>query len=217
MTEIHRIERTCRRLGVSRAARRELTAELVADLAAAEAAGGRAADVLGTDPAAFARAVARGEVRGRWRIGLVTAAVLLGALPGAVVGLFVAYGTSSTAFAQLVGVPDGVVTIPSWLLLALYALGGVLAWLGAVLTVGAALRSVDDPHRRRTVRLLAATLPAAAAFGLVVAVTYGDQLEFSTAPPTPEIEALLVVALTAIGAAATRLLVRWRSAPATEI
>ncbi len=213
MTEIRSIERTWRRLGVPTQSRQEMAAELAADLAASAADGGTAVDVVGPDPTTFARewAEARGEVRGRWRLGLVTVAVILGAVPGAVFGLFIAYGTSSEAFASLVGNTDGYVDIPGWLSLSLYGVGGILALAGALLTTSAALRSVDDPHPRRTVRLLAVVLPIAAILGVAAAMTYGDRLRFSTAPPTPEIEALLVVAAVGFGGIVSRVYVRWRS------
>jgi|SRR5450759_493431 len=93
--------RTWKRLGVRRADARALAAELEADLAVAQSDGTSTGAYVGNDPHGFALewASARGLVRTRLALISTALASVLGAIPGAVFGLFAAYGMSSEAFA----------------------------------------------------------------------------------------------------------------------
>jgi hypothetical protein len=183
--------RTWRRLGVPREVADEMAADLEADLAAGAAEGYSPAAVIGTDTTAFAAAWAteRGVVRPRLRLALTATAALIGAIPGAGFALFVVYGLSSDAMAEIF---DGDVirvgetayepslSPPDWLLLALYALGAVFAYAGAVGAVAAALHLRLDPVVGRTVRRLAATLPVATVAAVGATILYSSTTNFST-------------------------------------
>jgi hypothetical protein len=208
--------RTWARLGVPRSRRVELAAELRRDLDAAAHDGLRPVDVIGADPAAFARSWVEslGAARGRWRLGLVTVTALAGALPGTCLGLFAAYGTSSEAFASLfathgLDASNDTLTVPSWLLVGTYVLAGLVALLGAVAACSASLRALEDPLRRATVRSLLVGLPFSTVCGLAGAITFGASTGFR-AWPFSGVEALLVVLSTALGAASSRTWARLR-------
>lgn len=192
MTQVvHECRRTWRRLGVPREVADEMAADLEADLAAGAAEGYSPVSVVGADAKAFAAAWAteRGVVRPRLRLALTATAALLGAIPGAGFALFVVYGLSSDAMAEIF---DGdVIRIgetayepslspPDWLLVSLYALGALFAYAGAVGAVAAALHLRLDPAVGRTVRRLAATLPVATVAAVGATILYSSTTNFST-------------------------------------
>lgn len=168
-----------------------MAADLEADLAAGAAEGYSPVSVVGADAKAFAAAWAteRGVVRPRLRLALTATAALLGAIPGAGFALFVVYGLSSDAMAEIF---DGdVIRIgetayepslspPDWLLVSLYALGALFAYAGAVGAVAAALHLRLDPAVGRTVRRLAATLPVATVAAVGATILYSSTTNFST-------------------------------------
>ena len=213
--------RTWHRLGVPRPSAREMADELRADLATAAADGVAATDFVGGDPAGLARewASARGLVRGRRRLIRIGVASLVGALPGASMGLFVAYGLSSEAFGRLFhnsratfeygageyGQANAYIDLPSWLILALYVVSGSLSYLGVVAAVSAALRRVDDPDRAATLRRLRWAAPIGILTGVGAAILYGSTTGFNTDWPHPGLEATLAAAGLVLSAAACRL------------
>ena len=174
--------KTWRRLGVPRAQADAMASELAADLASAAEDGVDPWSYVASDPKGFASgwAEARGLVRPRRRILTTAVAAVLGAIPGAFFGLFVAYGLSSDAFAEIFGdevhvggdLYETVFEPPELLLLALYALGGVIAYAGALAAVAAILRWRLDPAASPTVRLLAALLPAALVAAVVASMAF---------------------------------------------
>ncbi|WP_067813833.1 hypothetical protein [Actinomadura kijaniata] len=164
--------RTWRRLGVPRVDIADMTAELAADLEAAERDGRDPQSYVGGDPAAFARAWAseRGLVPVRALVGRVTLAAVLGGLPAGLAGLFVAYGLESATLVDATG-GQADRDLSPWLFVAGYTLCAVFAWAGMVGGASAVLRFHGDAARRATVRALVWALPAA---GLVAAsVTIG--------------------------------------------
>jgi len=193
---VKKCRRTWRRLGVPRKVAEEMAVDLEADIAAAEAEGHPATSVIGADAEAFATAWAteRGVVRPRLRLALTALAALVGALPGAGFALFVAaagirYGLSSEAMAGILSddmtrvgenayEPD--LSLPPFLLLALCLLGAVFACAGAVGAVAAALHWRNDLVAARTVRSLAAALPAATAAAVGATILYSSTRAFST-------------------------------------
>jgi hypothetical protein len=203
--------KTWRRLGVPRGQADAMAAELTADLASASEDGVDPWSYVANDPAGFASgwADARGLVRPRRRILTTGAAAVVGAIPGAVFGLFVAYGLSSSAFAEIFGeevlVGENLyVTVfepPQLLLLALYALGGVITYAGALAAVAAILRWRLDPAAGLTVRLLATALPAAVA----ASMAFAWRQEFSTQLEVALGDALVAVVVFGTSAAAIRL------------
>jgi hypothetical protein len=192
MRELDQCRRTWRKLGVSRADADEMAAELEADIAAAASEGHGPQTIVGADVQAFARAWAeqRGNVRGRLHLATSAIAALVGAVPGAAFGLFVAYGLSSQAMADIFGgkrirvgpnqYETAPLSVPTWLLLALYALGAMFAYAGAVGAVALALHLRLDPIVRRTVKALAAALPFACVAAVAATVGYASTTDFST-------------------------------------
>ncbi|MFC6887364.1 MULTISPECIES: hypothetical protein [Actinomadura] len=160
---VKRCGRTWRRIGVSRDVAAEMAAELEADLAAAREDGRDPESYVGGDPAGFARAWAseRGAVPVRARAGRLMAAALLGGLPGALTGLFMVFGLSSEALAEVLGRDPAGLDVPGWLVFALYGLSGAFAWAGVLAAVSAVLRFHADAARQRTLRALAVVLPLA--------------------------------------------------------
>lgn len=196
-------KRNWRRLGVPAQVSAEMAEELQAELIAATAEGVPAMAFVDGDPAGFAHAwaSARGVVRGRRRLIRICVGAFVGAIPGALTGLFVAYGVGSTEFARLFqdrttanGIGDANLSLPTWLVLPLYMMSGLLSYLGALAAVSAALRSVDDPARPSTARRLRSALPVGGAAGVAAAVWYGSTTGFNTDWPHPGVEAALAAA-----------------------
>ncbi|MGA9761385.1 MAG: hypothetical protein WBQ14_03085 [Gaiellaceae bacterium] len=204
--------RIWRRLGVRRADASSLAAELEADLRAAEEDATSVGAYIGGDLRAFALewASARGLVRTRLAPLSTALASILGTIPGAFFGLFVAYGMSSAAFAEIFGKPEAtgdstvMVYNPSlWLLGSLYLLGAAFAYIGALAAVSAWLSWRLDPARRRTLRYLAIGLPFGTAAALLGTIAFASTHDFSTQRSVVLADA--TVALT-VFAAATALL-----------
>jgi hypothetical protein len=206
--------RIWRRLGVRRKDANSMAAELEADLMAAENDGTSAGAYVGTDLRDFALewASARGLVRTRLALGSTALVSVIGAIPGAFFALFVAYGMSSDAFAEIFGSPEqvGDTTVmtyapPSWLLLGLYVLGAVLAYGGALAAVWAWLSWRLDPARRRTLRYLALGLPFGTAAAVFVTVAFASTRDFSTERSIVFADAAVAVMVFAFSVAALRL------------
>jgi hypothetical protein len=208
--------KTWRRLGVPRAQADAMAVELAADLASAAGDGVDPWSYVANDPKGFAAAwaEARGLVRPRRRVLTTGLAAVLGAIPGAVFGLFVAYGLSSSAFAEIFGTEVlvgenlymAVFEPPQALLIALYALGGVIAYAGALAAAAAVLRWRLDPAAGPTVRLLAALLPAAVAAAVTASMAFAWRQDFSTQLEVVLGDALVAVTVFGASAAAIRLL-----------
>jgi len=180
--------RIWRRLGVRRTDARSMAAELEADLTAAENDRTSVGAYVGTDLRGFALEWARARGLVRTRLALVSTAFasILGTVPGAFFALFVAYGMSSQAFAEIFGSPEEVgrasvmtYSPPSWLLLGLYALGAVIAYAGALAAVSAWLSWRLDPARGRTLRYLALGMPLGTAAAVFSAVAFAYTQGFS--------------------------------------
>jgi hypothetical protein len=204
--------KTWKRLGVESSIAEEMASELAADLEAAAEEQISAEAYVGHDAQAFATgwAEARGAVRPRPLIATTVSAALVGAIPGAGFGLFIAYGTSSEAFIDIFG------TAPSWLVLGLYALGAVFAYGGALAAVGAALRLREDPAVGDTLRLLAAHLPLGVAAAIVASIAFAASRDFLTTPRVVIADALVAAFVFGASVALLRLLAfrRSRAAPA---
>ena len=205
--------RTWRRLGVRRADARAMAAELEADLAAAEGDGTSADAYVGNDPRGFALewASARGLIRTRLALISTPIVSIAGAIPGAFFALFAAYGMSSDAFAEIFGrseqIGDTTVmtyTPSKWLLLALYTLGAVFAYIGAITAVSAWLAWRFDPARRRTLRYLALGLPIGTAAAVFVTVAFASTQDFSTNRSVVYADVAVALATFAISVAALR-------------
>ena len=156
--------RPWRRLGVAPDVEDELAAELRGDIDAAAEDGVDAMALVGGDPDAFARswASARGAVRPRWRLGSTATAALLGMIPGAAILVVVPLAMTSSWFIAM-AVPNNPSATywlpPAPLVAAVYGLGLVAIYSGALLAASAWLRRHGDPARPRTLRLLAMWLP----------------------------------------------------------
>ncbi|MDX6437718.1 MAG: hypothetical protein QOF45_301 [Gaiellaceae bacterium] len=175
--------KTWKRLGVAREVREEMSADLEAELVAAAQDGVSPADFVSGDAAAFATewALGRGVARTRPRVIGSAIAAVAGAIPGTGFALFVAYGLSSDAFAEMF--PRLTAYLGSsgaWALLVLYAVGAAFAYAGAVAGVGAYLRWREDTVVAPTLQLLIVALPfgTAAAIGSAIALAWTQ--EFST-------------------------------------
>ena len=182
--------RTWRKLGVRRAVIDELTAELEADLADAEADGISAEAFVGDDPSALARqwATERGLDRARLRVLPTAVVAVLGAIPGASFGLFAVYGLSTGQLAETFGEQVRIAenasmpyfALPLWMLLSFYLLAGLFAAAGTLLAVRAVLSWHDDPALKRTTQLLAWwTLPAVG-LAAAAAMSFAASRNFGT-------------------------------------
>ncbi|MDX6486383.1 MAG: hypothetical protein QOF43_1536 [Gaiellaceae bacterium] len=215
---VNQCVRTWRRLGVSKEVADEMAAELGADLESAAAEGLSATSVVGSDARGFAAtwAFERGVVRPRLRLGLTAFAALVGAVPGVGFGLFVAYGLSSDAMGSIFGAGEyrvgnigyrSQLDVPEWLLLALYIVGAVFAYAGAVGAVAAVLHWRFDPALARTVRSLATALPVCTAAAVGAAVLFASSRDFATSMDVVFADAAVAATVLALGVA----LVRYRA------
>lgn len=215
---VNQCMRTWHRLGVSKDFAGEMAAELEADLGAAAAEGMSATSVIGSDVRGFAAAWAleRGVVRPRLRLVSTALAALVGAVPGAGFGLFVAYGLSSEAMGSILGAGNvrvgdtsyqAPLLLPTWLLLVLYTLGAVFAYGGAVGAVAAVLHWRFDPAFARTVRSLVTTLPVCTAGAVGAAIVFASTRHFATSIDVVFADAAVAAAVLASGVA----LVRYRA------
>ncbi len=206
--------RTWRRLDVRRTDARAMAAELEADLAAAESDGTSAGAYVGNDPHGFALewASARGLIRTRVALVSTVLAGVLGVIPGAVCALFVAYGMSSEAFAETFGSPEQLgdtsvmtYTPPSWLLLGLYTLGAVFAYVGALAVVSAWLSWRLDQARSRTLHYLLLGMPFGTAAAIFIAIVFAWTRDFSTDISVVGADAVVATAVFVSCIAALRL------------
>jgi hypothetical protein len=186
--------------------------DLDADLAAAQEDGVSAAEYVGHDPRSFALAWAqeRGVIEGRVRLALTVAAALIGAVPGVGLGLFVAYGLTSYTMTEIIG-PGRTVTgvqrtldLPPLVLLALYAVGGVFAYAGAIAAVAGLLHWTDDPAASLTVRLLGMLLPFGAIASIATTIAFASTRSFSTDHRTVLADVIIASVVFACAVAAIR-------------
>jgi hypothetical protein len=193
---------------------RSMAAELEADLTAAENDGTSVGAYVGTDLRGFALEWARARGLVRTRLALVSTAFasILGTLPGAFFALFVAYGMSSQAFAEIFGSPEGVgdasvmtYSPPSWLLLGLYALGAIIAYAGALAAVSAWLSWRLDPARGRTLRYLALGMPLGTAAAVFATIAFAFTQDYSTQRSVVLADAAVAAMVFACGVAVLRL------------
>jgi hypothetical protein len=182
-TAVRRADREWRRLGVLPPTRRELVAELRADLDAAVEDGRSVSDVIGPDAVAFARdwAYARGDVPVRPYYLRTVLAALAGLAGGGLLAIgLLAFLDRASVFVDTSGNGFGYDGIAR--LLPAYLFAGVGGYLGTLLAVRVALRLRNDPFTRQTVTHLAWSLAlgAVSATGLGVgfgyAVAYDDTL-----------------------------------------
>lgn len=192
-----------------------MAAELAADLAAAAADGQPHESVTGPDVRELARqwAAARGVIQPRRRMLTTAAAALLGAVPGAGFALFIAYGLSSEAMAEIFGgnvvrvgenayVPS--LSPPVWLLLPLYALGAAFAYAGAVAAAAAILHFWGDIAAEATARALAKVLPLATVLAILATIAFAATQDFSTDFTVVVADAGVAAAVLAASVAAVR-------------
>jgi hypothetical protein len=198
-------DREWRVLGIRPRDRVTLVADLRTELEAAAADGIDPAQLLGTDPTAFALRVAEeaGMEATPPRYGPVLAVASAGALLSLVGGFVLAAGLHQVFVALFDLPPD--VHVPVWLAGGVFY-GGVVAVVvtGAALAVRVLLR--DTPRIRHTATRLALLLPPAIAAGVAAAVTFGWWLEFPLTPLVIGTEAALVLVAFL---AATVLARRW--------
>ncbi|SNY42977.1 hypothetical protein [Paractinoplanes atraurantiacus] len=198
-------DREWRALGVHQRDRATLGADLRADLEAADADGLTPAELLGTDPAGFARNLAEeaGVERTTPRYGALFGVATAGAVIALVVGYVVVLGLHQ-AFVAAFDLPRGV-HVPVWLAAGAFY-GGIVAIVvaGAVVAVRVALR--DVPRIRHTAARMTVLLPPAFGAGIAAAVAVGWALDFRLTPAVISAEAALVL-LAFLGA--TALARRW--------
>lgn len=187
---IDECRRTWRQLGVRGTVIDELSAELEADLADADADGISADAFVGHDAKALAQqwATERGLARARLRLVTTAMVAVVGAIPGASIGLFAVYGLSTGQLAETFGEQVRVgenasmpfFEPPLWMILGFYSLASVFAAAGTLLAVRAVLSWQEDPALNRTTRLL--TWWALPAVGLAVAcaMSFAAYRDFGT-------------------------------------
>jgi len=166
--------KTWRELGVRRAVIEELTAELGADLADAEADGISAEAFVGHDAKALARqwATERGLARARLRVPLTAVVAVLGAIPGASFGLFAAYGLSNSALS----VPQ----FTTWMILIFYSLAGGFAAVGTILAVRTVLSWQADLALKQTTQLFVWTTLPVMGLAVIAAMSFANYREYAS-------------------------------------
>jgi hypothetical protein len=184
-----------------------MASELEADLAAAAVDGISPHAYVDGDAHAFALAWAteRGVVEPRARLASTVLAALAGAVPGAGFALFVAYGLSSTAMAEILRGGRTSLSLPPPVLLALYGIGAIFAYAGALAAVAGVLRWRLDPAASRTVRSLASMLPVGTAVAIGLAVAFASMRSFSTDLKSVLGDVVVATAAFAAAVAAVRL------------
>ena len=161
------------RRGVVRGDRARLRAELAGELGAARADGFPVQAVVGDDPAATLRDWA--DERGVSGRALHLWAVVPVAMLGILVGLSVSLTFVFAAFWDRSPGPD-----LGHYILAVYAAGGVAAYLCALAAVWLLLSRAGDPHAGRTVKHLAVALLIGAAACVAAGVAYAWSEDFSS-------------------------------------
>jgi hypothetical protein len=200
-----------------------MTAELRADLESAAAEGVPAPELVGHDVRAFALSWARAKGVAGPRPLLATTAVaaLAGALPGVVIGLFIAYGDALSNLQEIARGyvsedPSEVWTPPAWLALTVYVLAALVTYAGALAAVSAILHWRLDPAAGATVGLLARALPLIMAAATGLTVVFAATQGFSTEPAVVIGDLLLPAATVAAGVAAVRLCAVRRASGAAQ-
>ena len=181
--------RRWRRIGVRRTDRREMLIELKDELCAADADGYSPTAVLGDDrPEMLSQWANEREVAGRaLRLHLVVPA----ALAGVAVGLALVVSAIFLMFADKTAFDPGELVLP------LYAMSGVFAYLCALTLTRGALAAAGDPHTGATVKWLAALLPLGAALTTCTAVALAWWRDFN--PSTKVFAAVIVIVLAGLG------------------
>ena len=217
--------RTWRRLGVPAEDAEAMSRELESDLAAALADGRDPLTYVGGDPAGFARAWAasRGVVRPRRRLLSVAGAGLLGTLPGVGLALLFLTLPSSVVFNDFIGnraflsaTAEGGVggisfsyAIPVELIGLLaycgYLVGGVVAVLGCLTLTSLLLKTLGDPLRAQTVRLLAWLMPISGTAAVLAGAGAASLNEFSYGSGSVMLTLAASAVAVAAGFAITRL------------
>lgn len=196
------VDREWRGLGVGRRDRVALAADLRGELESAAGDGLDPAELLGDDPAGFARRIAEeaGVERVAPRYGQVLGAATAGGVLALVAG-FALVNLLHEVFVAAFDLPRGV-HVPIWLAAGVFY-GGVAAVVivGAVLAVRFGLR--DVPRSRRTAARMAVLLPPALVVATGAAAGFGLALDFPLTPVAIGTEAAIVLAafLTATGLA----------------
>ena len=222
---VRKAVRTWRRLGVPAGDAEAMSRELAGDLAAARADGRDPLTYVGGDPAGFARAWAasRGVVRPRRRLLSVAGAGLLGTLPGVGLALLFLTLPSSVVFNDFIGnrsflstTAEGGVggisfsyAVPVELigLIAFcgYLIGGVVAVLGCLTLTSLLLKTLVDPARARTVRLLARLIPIIGTAAVLAGAGAASLNDFTYGSATVVLTLSASAVVAAAGFAITRL------------
>ncbi|MFB9239127.1 hypothetical protein ACFFWC_26960 [Plantactinospora siamensis] len=185
-------DREWRALGLRPHDRARLVGDLRAELDAAAAEGLDPAELLGPDPAGFARRIAEEAATKPIppRYGQLLGVASAGGILSVLLGYFVVSGLTD-AFAAVFDLPRGV-RVPLWLAAGVFYAGvAAVVVAGAVLAVRLALR--DVPGIRHTAARMVVLLPPALAVGTVAAVGFGSALDFRLTPLVIGTEAALVL------------------------
>lgn len=198
---VRRVDRRLRRLDVRRSDRVAITAELHADLLAAQADGRDPADLIGPDVDRFAlRTVVEGDYAMGYR-GPVRFAVLgtLAAVPAVVVAHLVALGVVQPLFTTFV---SPFVRLPHFGVEAAWPAVGVISVLGVLPVVGLLLHGRPGARSTMKVAPVALALAAAIAVGANRAVLEG-------APGISGLSIAVQVLSAVVLLVAALLVVRW--------
>ena len=202
-TVLRDARRVWRRAAVRPADRRALLTELAEELAAADADGLPASAVVGDDRDATLRSWAdeRGLSGRALRLPLIVPVALVG----------IAVGFAFLGAILYTGFTTGELQIePTYVIVGLYAVTGLLAYLLAIACTFVMLRWVGDPRSGHTARWLAATLPVGAAIATAAGVGVARVLGFTTEPRT----FVAVITVVCIALAATAATARyWATRP----
>ena len=162
----------------------------------------------------------------------MTAAGLVAMLPGAAFGLLLVVAPTSMALNDLllgdrgpmVSTRSTGVTIlyaadpPGWAILPWYVLAALFAYGGGLAAVSAVLQATGDVARRPTLRLLAAVLPVAAVLATAVGVAVASSRSYAATGPVLAATCTAVLAVVGVAIALTRLVATrrvGRAVPAT--
>jgi hypothetical protein len=175
---------------VPRADAKVMLAELKAGLSAAESDGRSLREYVGNDIRGFALDWARARGIARIRIAPIRTAItgVLGCVPGAIFGPFAAWAMSSEGFAKTVGMPRSIAEPvtweiwepPIWVVIGLYALGALFAYLGAIAALSAYLSWREDPAKSRTLRYFLLGMPFGITAAILITIAFASTCDFST-------------------------------------